>query len=251
MSLRPIGKNPTQGEIEMESTVASPGGASAAPRVYPGLALALALLSVPGSLLTWDTLPGGGFVFGAPLAIVAVVLGVQARQRSRAGRGKALAAILIAGAMLAMMVVWTVVEASGASAQSPATGTLTFKALEKGSTFTHVRNTKPKTERTNSTRDVIVFTEPLADASGTVVGTLHVDCVTTRGARNFLRSTLTCAGVIALRDGTLTLQANTKPGVPTTTGAVTGGTGAYANAHGVFVSKDTSAGGDTTITLAD
>lgn len=233
----------------MESTVASPGGASAAPRVYPGLALALALLSVPGSLLTWDTLPGGGFVFGAPLAIVAVVLGVQARRRSLAGRGKAVAAILIAGAMLAMMAVWTV--ASVASGQQPATGTLTFKALEKGATFTHVRNTKPKTERSNSTGDVIVFTEPLADASGTVVGRLHVDCVTTRGARNFLRSTLTCAGVIALRDGTLTLQANTKPGVPTTIGAVTGGTGAYANSRGVFVSKDTSAGGDTTITLAD
>jgi hypothetical protein len=235
----------------MESTVGTSGVGAAAPRGYPGLALALALVSVPGSLLSWDTLPGGGFVFGAPLAIVAVVLGVQARQRSQVGRGKAVAAILIAGAMLAMMAVWTVVEASGASAQSPATGTLTFKALEKGSTFTHVRNTKPKTERTNSTGDVIVFTEPLADASGTVVGRLHVDCVTTRGARNFLRSTLTCAGVIALRDGTLTLQANTKPGVPTTIGAVTGGTGAYANSRGVFVSKDTSAGGDTTITLAD
>ena len=28
----------------------------------PVLALVLALLSVPGSMLTWDTLPGGGFV---------------------------------------------------------------------------------------------------------------------------------------------------------------------------------------------
>jgi hypothetical protein len=93
----------------MESTVGTSGVGAAAPRGYPGLALALALVSVPGSLLTWDTLPGGGFVFGAPLAIVAVVLGVQARQRSQVGRGKAVAAILIAGAMLAMMVVWTIV----------------------------------------------------------------------------------------------------------------------------------------------
>jgi hypothetical protein len=77
----------------------------------PGLALVLAVLSVPGSTLTWDTLPGGGFVFGAPLAIAALVLGLQARRRSAAsGGGKALAAILIAGAMLAMMLVWTVVE---------------------------------------------------------------------------------------------------------------------------------------------
>jgi hypothetical protein len=82
----------------------------AAPKAYPGVALALALVSVPGSLLTWDTLPGGGFVFGAPFAIAAVVLAVQARRRQAAGSGKALAAIVIAGAMLAMMAVWTVVE---------------------------------------------------------------------------------------------------------------------------------------------
>ena len=41
---------------------------------------------------------------------------------------------------------------------------------------------------------------------------------------------------MTLADGTLTLQANTTPNSRTTTGAVTGGTGAYANARGVFVS---------------
>jgi hypothetical protein len=157
--------------------------------------------------------------------------------------GLALAPLALAGIV--------VVLASGASAQDPATRTLKFKALDKGSTFTHVRNTKPKSERANSTGDVIVFTNPLADASGKVVGKLYADCTTTKGARNFLRSTLTCTAVMALRDGTLTAQANSKPGIPTTTGAVTGGTGAYANSRGVFVSKDPSAGGDTTITLAD
>jgi len=79
-------------------------------RARPGLALALALLAIPGSTVAWD-LPGGGFVFGLPLAIAAVVLGVQARKRSQSGRGKALAAILIAGAMLAMMVLWIVASA--------------------------------------------------------------------------------------------------------------------------------------------
>jgi len=79
-------------------------------RARPGLALALALLAIPGSTVAWD-LPGGGFVFGLPLAIAAVVLGVQARKRSQSGRGKALAAIVIAGAMLAMMVLW--IAASG------------------------------------------------------------------------------------------------------------------------------------------
>ncbi len=93
----------------MESTVGSTGVGTTAPRAYPGLALALAALSVPGSVLTWDALPGGGFVWGLPLAVVAIFLGVQSRQRSETGRGKALAAIVIAGAMLAMMVVWTIV----------------------------------------------------------------------------------------------------------------------------------------------
>ncbi|HLM26639.1 MAG TPA: hypothetical protein VK304_06700 [Thermoleophilaceae bacterium] len=79
-------------------------------RARPGLALALALLAIPGSTVAWD-LPGGGFVFGLPLAIAAVVLGVQARKRSQSGRGKALAAILIAGAMLVMMVLWIAASA--------------------------------------------------------------------------------------------------------------------------------------------
>jgi biotin transporter BioY len=75
----------------------------------PVLALVLALLSVPGSMLTWDTLPGGGFLWGYPLAVAAIVLGVQARQRAETGRGKALAAILIGGALVAIMTVWTIV----------------------------------------------------------------------------------------------------------------------------------------------
>ena len=79
----------------------------------PVLALVLALISVPGSLMTWDALPGGGFVFGLPFAVAAIALGVQAHRRSDAGRGKALAAIVIAGAMVALMAVWTVVETAG------------------------------------------------------------------------------------------------------------------------------------------
>lgn len=77
---------------------------------HPVLALVLGLLSVPGSTLTWDTLPGGGFVFGFPFAIAAIVLGIQARRRADTDRGKALAAILLGGAMVAMMTVWLIVE---------------------------------------------------------------------------------------------------------------------------------------------
>ena len=94
----------------MESRVGRTEIGTSKPRAHPGIALVLALLSVPGSTLTWDALPGGGFVFGLPLALAAIALGVQARQRADAGQGKALAAIVIAGAMVAMMVVWSVVE---------------------------------------------------------------------------------------------------------------------------------------------
>jgi hypothetical protein len=53
---------------------------------------------------------------------------------------------------------------------------------------------------------------------------------------------------MVLRKCTLTLQANSKPGVPTTTGVVTGGTRSYAHVRGVFVAKDATA--DFTVTLA-
>jgi hypothetical protein len=76
----------------------------------PVLALVLAVLSVPGSMLTWDTLPGGGFVWGLPLAVAAIVLGIQARKRIDTGRGKALAAIVLGGAMVAIMIAWTIAE---------------------------------------------------------------------------------------------------------------------------------------------
>ena len=140
---------------------------------------------------------------------------------------------------------------SSASAQDPGTRTLTLAELERGSTFTHIRNTKGAKRQSNLQGDVLAFTNPLADSSGKRVGKISVSCTTTTGARNFLKSTLTCVGVVTLADGTLTLQANTSPNSRTTTGAVTGGTGAYANARGVFVSEEGRSGSQDTITLVD
>lgn len=94
----------------MESTTSRSTVDLSDARAYPGLALALAVLSVPGSTVAWELFDGAGFVIGLPLAIAAIVLGVQARQRSETGRGIASAAIVIAGLMVAMMVVWTIVE---------------------------------------------------------------------------------------------------------------------------------------------
>lgn len=72
----------------------------------PGLALILAILSVPGSTLAWD-LPAGGLWIGLPLAVAAVLIGVRAR-RAPGGSTMATVAIVIAGLMIAQMVVWTV-----------------------------------------------------------------------------------------------------------------------------------------------
>jgi hypothetical protein len=139
---------------------------------------------------------------------------------------------------------------SGASAQSTGARTLSFKEVERRSTFTHVRNTKTRAEQANLQGDLIVTSVPLADASGKVVGRMHADCTTTVGARDFRKSLLMCSGALVLRDGTLTMQAVLSPGSDTSAGTVTGGTGAYANARGVFSSVGAAGGAQQTITLA-
>jgi hypothetical protein len=95
----------------MEATTGSTGVDLAAKRTYPGLALILALLSVPGSTIAWDLFSGGGFVLGLPTAIAAIVLGAQALRASAKGRGMAIAAVVIGGAMTAMTVIWTFASA--------------------------------------------------------------------------------------------------------------------------------------------
>jgi hypothetical protein len=148
-------------------------------------------------------------------------------------------------------VIAAAVIGSGAVTGAPAPGsTLTVTELARGSTFTHIRNTPTTNEWANLRGDLIVFTNPLADASGKVVGRLHVSCATTVGARNFRKSIATCDGVLALRGGTLTVQANIDFGSSVTHGAVTGGTGAYANARGTLISKSVGRNNVTTITFA-
>jgi hypothetical protein len=140
---------------------------------------------------------------------------------------------------------------AGVSAETPAKATtLNLKELEKGSTFTHIRNTESASQKSNLQGDLIVFTNRVADSSGAVIGKLSVSCVTTTGAQDFTKSVATCTGVLVLQGGTLAIVANTSPGKSTTSGAVTGGTGTYANARGVFLSKEVKGGSLDTITLA-
>jgi hypothetical protein len=71
-------------------------------RARPRLALALAVLAVPGVTIAWD-LPHGGFYTGVPLAVAAIVIGLQSRARLSAGKGRIMATIAVAIAALALL----------------------------------------------------------------------------------------------------------------------------------------------------
>ena len=79
------------------------------PIARPGLALLLALLSLPGSTIAWD-LPAGGLWIGLPLGVAAIVLGLRAR-RAAARPRMATVAIVLAALALGQMAVYSVVSA--------------------------------------------------------------------------------------------------------------------------------------------
>lgn len=79
-------------------------------------ALALSLLSLPGSLFPWDWFAWGGVVIGVPLALAGLVLGLRARSAADAtpaGRRLGTAAAVIAVAVLLIPLVWTVASVLG------------------------------------------------------------------------------------------------------------------------------------------
>jgi hypothetical protein len=83
-----------------------------APRTArPGLALLLALLTIPGSTLAWD-LPAGGLWIGLPLGVAAIVLATRARQRADGADCRlATAALVIAALAIGQMVVYSLAAA--------------------------------------------------------------------------------------------------------------------------------------------
>jgi Tol biopolymer transport system component len=97
----------------MEKTLNRPSVDAATERSRPGLALVLALLSVPGSTIAW-ALPAGGLWIGLPLGLAAVVLCLRAR-RQGAGTGMATTAVAIGALAIGQMAVYSVVEAAKAT----------------------------------------------------------------------------------------------------------------------------------------
>jgi len=144
-----------------------------------------------------------------------------------------------------------VVFGASAPAQQPSTPTtLTFKEINKGSVF-HFVDTPPRARRHRpGIGDEFVFTNALADASGTHIGRLDAHCAMTEVTRGGRDGQFVCTGAFRLADGTLYLEATTTENGKTTVGAVTGGSGKYANARGTFESVSTKSGADDTVTLA-
>jgi len=68
----------------------------------PGLALALALLSIPGVTIAWDISDLAGFT-GTAVGIAAIVLGLQARSRLAGAEGTRMATVAVALATLAVL----------------------------------------------------------------------------------------------------------------------------------------------------
>jgi hypothetical protein len=142
-----------------------------------------------------------------------------------------------------------------AATASAASTTLTFKEPEKGSTFAFVDNA-PKSQLHHgfptgfSAGDEIIFTNPL-EAEGKIVGKIRVVCTATTSAssKHFAAAGFTCTGIAKIPGGTLIFATELSEGI--TEGAVTGGSGKYAGAHGSFVNKEGKGSSTTTITLLE
>jgi len=160
----------------------------------------------------------------------------------------------VIGALTSAGVAVAVISGGGASAQTPTTDSRTIA-------FTEVENAEPcciadiapksrsKREPFMSPGDQLVYTQPLQAAGGKRIGRIYLKCAAIAGAP-LTRARYVCEGVYSFTDGTITIAGLARPGA-TTSGVVTGGTGAYANARGTFSSKDNSTGGDskTVVTL--
>ena len=68
----------------------------------PGLALALALISIPGVTIAWDIGAVAGFA-GTAIGIAAIVLGLQARDRLDGAAGTRMATVAVVIAALAVL----------------------------------------------------------------------------------------------------------------------------------------------------
>jgi hypothetical protein len=158
-----------------------------------------------------------------------------------------LAALATAGIVAVLTV------GSGASAQTPAaTRTITFTEIENKNPCC-IADIAPKSrskrEPFMSAGDELVYTQQLRDGSAKTIGRLYGTCAAIVPGP-LTRARYRCDAVYSLPDGTIVISGLGRVGDPTTVAAVTGGTGAYANATGTYSSKNSETKNDVTITLA-
>lgn len=140
-----------------------------------------------------------------------------------------------------------------AGSASAATKTLTFKEPEKGSTFNFV-DAAPKSKLKHgfptkfSAGDQVIFTNRL-EAEGKPVGRIRVVCTATTTAKKFAAAGFVCNGIAEFSNGTLVFAAMLAEG--NTEGAIIGGSGIYAGAHGTFFSKEGKGTSTVTVTLLE
>ncbi len=84
------------------SATGRPVDLAPSPHAKPGLALALALISIPGVTIAWDIALAAGLA-GTAIGVAAVVLGLQARSRLAGARGTKMATVAVAIATLALL----------------------------------------------------------------------------------------------------------------------------------------------------
>jgi hypothetical protein len=132
-----------------------------------------------------------------------------------------------------------VATATPGTAQEP--GDQVLKLVERPGAGDIVDN-PPKQLRPSTPRfspgDLTVGTAPIYDEANTRrLGTLHLECIATRGGLRGVRAKFHCNGTFELQDGTLAVDF-AGGSESTITLAVTGGTGAYAGRDGTDVSVE-------------
>jgi hypothetical protein len=155
---------------------------------------------------------------------------------------------LCASAVLLSPCVFAVVVSS---ANAIGGSTVTFKELDKGSTFHFVDNPPEATLKNGalfSPGDVLITTNPIA-MEGRVVGKIRIVCTATGAGntKNPAAAGFNCTGIARIPGGSLVLVAELSEGP--VEGSVTGGTGTYAGAKGTFVSRRGRGLSTTSITL--
>jgi len=140
---------------------------------------------------------------------------------------------------------------SSSKAQAPGPQTLILKENTKAEKFTFVDAARPFAKNpkrpTPSMGDYFVFYSPLSDTAGARQGSLEAQCTIIKLSKKAKQEVDLCQGVISLKNGDIFLSARVTEQSENVTGAITGGTGAYANARGTFTSVGDNNATDTLV----